>query len=63
MEESGGQLGGKSRLSAMLAPTGSIPVGQQFIGRPHGDAQLLGYTRFWEQAIAFNVRTAFVQNF
>ena len=40
-----------------------LPVGLQLIGRPHGDAQLLGYARFLEQAIAFDSSTAFVQNF
>ena len=30
-----------------------LPVGLQLVGRPHGDAELLGYARLIEQALAF----------
>ena len=30
-----------------------LPVGLQLVGRPHGDAKLLGYARLIEQALAF----------
>jgi len=39
-----------------------LPVGLQLIGRPHGDAQLLGYARLLEQAIAFDASAAFLIN-
>jgi amidase len=30
-----------------------MPIGLQLIGRPHGDAELLGYARLLEQELAF----------
>jgi amidase len=33
-----------------------LPVGLQLVGRPHGDAELLGYARLIEQALAFPQR-------
>jgi amidase len=30
-----------------------LPVGLQLIGRPHGDAELLGFARLAEQTLAF----------
>jgi amidase len=30
-----------------------LPVGIQLVGRPHGDAELLGYARHFEKAVAF----------
>lgn len=34
-----------------------MPVGLQLVGRPHGDAALLGYARLAEQALAFKPLT------
>jgi amidase len=33
-----------------------LPIGLQLVGRPHGDAELLGYARLIEQALAFPPR-------
>ncbi len=33
-----------------------LPIGLQLVGRPHGDAELLGYARLIEQALAFPAR-------
>ena len=33
-----------------------LPVGIQLVGRPHGDAELLGFARLLEQALAFPVK-------
>jgi amidase len=33
-----------------------LPVGLQLVGRPHGDAELLGFARLIEQALAFKAR-------
>jgi amidase len=30
-----------------------LPVGLQLVGRPHGDAELLGHARLVEQALGF----------
>jgi amidase len=30
-----------------------LPVGLQLVGRPHGDAELLGYARLMEEELAF----------
>jgi amidase len=32
-----------------------LPVGVQLVGRPHGDAELLGFARLFEQAVAFKL--------
>ena len=33
-----------------------LPVGLQLVGRPHGDAELLGFARLIEQALAFKAQ-------
>jgi amidase len=33
-----------------------LPVGVQLVGRPHGDAELLGVARLLEQALGFTDR-------
>jgi amidase len=33
-----------------------LPIGLQLVGRPHGDAELLGYARLIEHALAFPPR-------
>jgi len=33
-----------------------LPVGLQLVGRPHGDAELLGYARLAEQALEFKAK-------
>jgi amidase len=30
-----------------------LPIGLQLVGRPHGDADLIGMARFLEEALAF----------
>ena len=32
-----------------------LPVGLQLVGRPHGDAELLGVARLLEQALEFTL--------
>jgi amidase len=33
-----------------------LPVGIQLVGRPHGDAELLGFARLFEQSLAFKLQ-------
>ena len=47
-------LTGCPALSLPCGLTGDgLPVGLQLVGRPHGDAELLGYARLIEQALNF----------